>query len=170
MILGISASTYTLIHVVLSVLALLTGAVVVWGMLIGKMFDGWTVGFLATMVLTSMTGFYFPSPIFGLSHAIGIISLSVLAVVILALFGYRLAGPWRLAYVMGTLLVLYLNVFSAIVQIFHRVSYLRALAPTQKEPPFIIAQLIVMVIFMVIGAFAVKTFHPGEPPPGSDFD
>ena len=71
---------------------------------------------------------------------------------------------------MGTLLVLYLNVFSAVVQLFHRVSYLRALAPTQKEPPFIIAQLVVMVIFMVIGAFAVKAFHPGEPPPGSDFD
>jgi len=170
MILGIPLSTYTLIHVVLSLAGIFSGAIVVWGMLNAKMLEGWVAFFLATTVLTSMTGFYFPSPIFGPSHAVGILSLAVLALVILALYAYRLAGPWRLTYVMGVTLALYLNVFAGVVQIFRKAAFLRSLAPTQTEWPFIVAQLIVTVIFMAIGTIAVKTFHPDIKLTGPDID
>ena len=170
MILGIPISTYTLIHVLLSLAGIFSGGIVVWGMLNAKMLEGWVAIFFATSVPASMTGFYFPSPVFGPSHAIGIISLTVLAVVILALYAYRLAGPWRQIYVMGVVLALYLNVFVGVVQIFRKVAFLRALAPTQTEWPFIGVQLIVMVIFMIIGTIAVKTFHPDIKITGPDYD
>ena len=115
MILGISLSTYTLIHVLLSLAGIFTGAIVAWGMLNAKMLDGWVAIFFATSVPASMTGFYFPSPTFGIFNAIGIISLTVLAAAILALYAYRLAGPWRRVYVMGMILALYLNVFVGVV-------------------------------------------------------
>jgi hypothetical protein len=170
MILGISLSTYTLIHVLLSLAGIFTGAIMVWGLLNAKMLDGWVAIFFATSVPASMTGFYFPSPMFGLSQAVDIISLTVLAVAILALYAYRLAGPWRQVYVLGVILALYLNVFMGVVQIFRKVAFLRALAPTQTEWPFIGAQLIVMAIFMTIGIVAVKSFHPDIKFSGPDIE
>ena len=170
MILGIPFTTYTMIHVVLSLAGIFSGAIVVWGMLNAKLLDGWVAFYFGTTVLTSMTGFYFPSPIFGPSHAIGIISLAVLAVAILALYAYRLAGAWRQAYVMGVVLAYYLNVFVGVVQLFRKAAFLRSLAPTQTEWPFIVAQLVVMVIFMAIGTIAVRTFHPDIKLNGPDID
>jgi len=160
MILGIPISTFILIHVVLSLIGIFSGVIVVIDMLNAKMNDGWAALFFLTTGLTSMTGFYFPSAIFKPPHAIGIISLAVLAVAILALYAYRLAGPWRWCYVMGVILALYLNLFLGIVQAFHRVWFLRSMAPTQTELPFIATQLVVMVVFIVIGIKAVKSFHP----------
>jgi len=160
MILGMPISIYTLIHVVLSLIGIFSGAIVVLGMLNAKMLEGWTALFLATTVLTSMTGFYFPSPMFGPPHAVGIISLTVLALVLLALYAYRLAGPWRWIYVMGVILALYLNVFVGVAQAFQKLTFLRSLAPTQTELPFFITQLVVMVIFIMIGTLAVRSFHP----------
>ena len=160
MILGMSTSTFTLVHVVLSLIGIFSGAFVLFGMFSSKRLDAWTALFLATTVLTSVTGFFFPRDQILPSHIVGIVSLVVLAVAILALYVYRLAGSWRWIYVASAVLALYLNVFVAVVQAFLKVPLLNALAPTQSEPPFAIAQGVVLVIFVVLGIWAVKSFHP----------
>src|SRR5437899_2152666 len=144
-------STFTLIHVGISLAAIGSGLVVVFGMIRGKRLDGWTAFFLATTVLTSLTGFGFP--IHGMTPglALGIISLLVLAPVIYARYVGKLAGMWRPAYVIGAVFALYLNVLVLIVQSFQKVPALKALAPNQTEPPFVIAQVVAMIAFVVLG-------------------
>ncbi len=160
MILGMSISTFTLVHVVLSLVGIFTGLVVLFGMLNSKKLDGWTALFLATTVLTSVTGFPFPRDHILPSHIVGIISLAVLAIAIFALYARHLIGSWRWIYVGSAVLALYLNVFVAVVQAFMKVPFLNALAPKQSEPPFAIAQGIVLVIFVVLGIVAARSFHP----------
>jgi hypothetical protein len=118
---------------------------------------------LAT-VLTSVTGFFFPFTKFGPPHAFGVLSLIVLAVAIPALYVYHLAGPWRWLYVTGAVVALYFNVFVGVVQAFQKLSFLQPLAPTQSEPPFLVAQAVVLVIFVVLGIVAVRSFHPEKAP------
>src|SRR5271168_909481 len=162
MILGMSTSTFTLVHVLLSLAGIGTGFIVVYGMIAGKRLDGWTAIFLATTALTSLTGFLFPVEHLLPSHVVGIISLVVLVIAVLARYALRLAGAWRGVYVICAVLALYLNSFVAVVQSFLKIPALKALAPTQKEPPFLIAQLVVMAVFIVIGVLAWKRFRGGE--------
>ena len=160
MILGMSTSTFTVVHVVLSLVGIGAGFVVLFGMFSSKKLDGWTALFLATTVLTSVTGFPFPRDHILPSHIVGVISLVVLAIAIFALYARHLAGHWRWVYVVGAVLALYLNVFVGVVQAFLKVPTLNALAPTQSDPPFIVTQVIVMGIFIVLGIVAVRSFHP----------
>src|SRR5580704_2439058 len=160
MILGMPDSTFTLVHVVLSLIGIVCGIVVVVGMLSAKRLSGLTAFFLATTVLTSATAFLFPFTSFGPPQIIGALSLAVLAVAILALYVRRLAGFWRWVYVIGAMLALYLNCFVGVVQAFQKLPFLQSLAPTQSEPPFAIAQVAVMAIFIVLGIGAVRKFHP----------
>ena len=162
MILGMSTSTFTLVHVLISLAGLGSGFVVVYGLLTGKRMDGWTAIFLVTTVLTSATGFLFPVEHLLPSHIVGIISLVVLAAAIAARYVFHLAGAWRVVYVVGSVLALYLNCFVAVVQAFLKVPALHALAPTGKEPPFLVAQLVVMAVFIGLGVVATKRFR-GEP-------
>ncbi len=159
MILGMTLSTFTLVHVLISLAGIASGFIVVYGMLTGKRLDAWTAVFLATTVLTSATGFLFPVEHLLPSHVVGIISLLTLLVAILARYAFHLAGAWRWLYVVCALLALYLNCFVAVIQSFLKVAALHALAPTQKEPPFLVAQLAVVALFIVLGVLAVKRFH-----------
>jgi len=158
-ILGMSTSTYTLVHVLISLVGIGSGLVVVFGLLAGKRLEGWTALFLVTTVATSVTGFGFPFDHLLPSHKVGIISLIVLAVAIPARYAFHLAGAWRWIYVVAAVIALYLNVFVLIVQSFEKVPTLKAMAPTQSEPPFLIAQLVVMALFIVLATFAVKRFR-----------
>ena len=167
MILGMSISTFTLVHVVLSLVGIFAGLVVVIGMLGSKKLDSWAALFLATTVLTSVTGFFFPFDKILPSHIVGIISLVVLAIAILALYALHLAGPWRWIYVVSAVVALYLNVFVGVVQAFQKVPLLASLAPTQSEPPFLIAQAVVLVIFVGLGIAAVRSFRPPAEAPAS---
>jgi hypothetical protein len=160
MVLGMSLETFTLGHVILSLVGIVSGLIVLFGMLGAKRLDGWTALFLATTVLTSVTGFFFPVTSFMPSHVVGIISLVFLAAAIAALYVCRLAGAWRWIYVVGAVVALYLNVFVGVVQAFQKSAFLQPLAPTQSEPPFLVAQLVVMAVFIVLGIFAVRKFHP----------
>jgi hypothetical protein len=160
MILGMTTATFTLVHVLLSLVGIASGLLVVYGMLRGKRFDGATAIFLVTTALTSLTGFLFPVEHILPSHILGIISLVALAIAIPARYTLRLAGAWRTIYVVCAVLALYLNVFVLVVQIFLKVPAAHALAPTGKEPPFLIAQVAVLAIFVVLGIFAVKKFRP----------
>jgi len=159
MILGMTTATYTLVHVVISLVGIGSGLVVLYGLLTGKRLDRWTAAFLATTVATSVTGFGFPFDHLLPSHKVGIISLVVLAVAILARYALHLAGAWRWIYVVCAAVALYLNVFVLIVQAFEKVPALKALAPTQSEPPFLVTQLVVLALFVVLGIFAVKRFR-----------
>jgi hypothetical protein len=160
MILGMSTSTFTLVHVVLSLVGIFAGFAVLFGMFGSKKLDGWTALFLATTVLTSVTGFPFPRDHILPSHIVGVISLVVLAIAIFALYSRHLAGPWRWIYVVGAVVALYLNVFVGVVQSFLKVPALNALAPTQSEPPFLIVQSVVLLIFIAFAVVALRSFHP----------
>ena len=160
MILGMSFSTFTTVHVVISLIGIATGIVVLFGMLSGKRLDGLTAVFLATTVLTSVTGFLFPFSRLLPSHVVGIISLVVLVVALVALYSKRLSGVWRSIYIVTATMALYLNVFVGVVQAFQKVAVLQPLAPTQAEAPFVVAQVIVLALFGVLGFLAVRRFHP----------
>jgi hypothetical protein len=121
MIFGMTTSTYTLVHVLLSLVGIASGLVVVFGLLTGKRLDGWTALFLATTVATSLTGFGFPFDHLLPSHKVGIISLVLLAFAILARYAFHLRGVWRRIYVTTAVAALYLNVFVGVVQAFLKV-------------------------------------------------
>lgn len=159
MILGMSTATYTSLHVLISLVGIGSGLVVMSGFLTGKRLDGLTAIFLSSTVLTSVTGFGFPFDHLLPSHKVGIISLIVLAVAIAARYMFHLAGPWRWTYVIAAATALYLNVFVLVFQAFEKVPALKALAPTQKEPPFLLAQLVVLVVYLAFTILAAKKFH-----------
>ena len=151
--------TFTLIHVVLSLVGIVAGLVVAGGLAAGKRLDGWTGVFLVTTVLTNVTGFGFPFVTLLPSHIVGILSLVVLAIVIVARYWKHLAGAWHGAYVVGAVLALYLNVFVLLVQLFRRLPALIVAAPTQKEPPFLVTQLVVLALFIWLGWAARRGFR-----------
>jgi hypothetical protein len=151
--------TFTLIHVLLSLAGIISGLVVVGGLASGQRLGDWAAIFFVTTALTSITGFGFPTNALLPSHIVGAISLIVLAVVLVAQIK-RLAGPWRRIYSAGVVLATYLNSFVLVVQLFRRVPDLSALAPTQSEPPFAIAQLLVLASFVWLGVAANAGMRP----------
>src|SRR6266511_3258979 len=159
MIFGMTTSTFTFVHVLLSLVGIGSGFIVLFGLLTGKRFDGWTALFLASTVATSVTGFGFPFDHLLPSHKVGIVSLVVLAVAIPARYAFHLAGAWRWIYVICAVVALYLNVLVLIVQAFQKVPALNAMAPTQSAPPFVLTQLVVMALFVVLAIVAAKRFH-----------
>jgi hypothetical protein len=154
---GLSTRSFTLIHVILSLITILARLAVFAEMVAAKRLDGSNVVFLATTILTSVTGFFFHSP-FGPAHVIGINSLVILAIALVALFCRRLAGAWRAIYVITSLLALYLSVFVCLIQAFQKVSLLQAPAPTPSEPPFLAVQGIVVLAFLIFGFLALRRF------------
>jgi hypothetical protein len=163
MILGMSTAAFTQFHVLLSLIGIVTGLIVAFAMLGANRLPALTAIFLATTVATSVTGFMFHFAAFGPPEIIGVISLVALAVAILALYSYRLAGSWRLVYVAAAMLSLYLNVFVGVVQTFQKVAFFHALAPTQTEGPFKMVQGLVLIGFIALGVAAAKKFHPPAP-------
>jgi len=159
MILGLS--TFTFVHTVLSLAALVAGIVVIAELFGPRALEGWTALYLATAVLTSATGFFLPSDHFGASQWVGVISLVALGLAILGRYVFHLAGAWRWIYAVGAVVGLYFLVFVGIAQAFGKVPALHALAPTQSEPPFAITQLVVLVIFVVVAIAAALKFHRG---------
>jgi hypothetical protein len=149
----------TLIHVLISLVGIFSGLVLLYHLLAGRNLSSWTATFLATTVTTSVTGFFFPVQHFMTSHAVGILSLVLLALAIYALYSRHLTGAWRKVYVITAVMSLYLNVFVAIVQSFLKIAPLKALAPTQTEPAFKIAQLTCLVLFIALGFLAAIRFR-----------
>jgi hypothetical protein len=159
MILGMTLSSFTLLHVILSLVGIATGLIVVYGLMTGKRFDAWTAIFLLFTVLTSLTGFLFPFTHLLPSHIVGALSLLMLAVAIVARYPRRLEGAWRRIYVICAMVALYLNCFVLVAQMFLKVPALHALAPKGNEPPFLIAQLALLAIFVWLTIVAARRFH-----------
>ena len=162
MILGMSLSTFTAVHVIISLIGILSGIIVMFGLLGSSRLPGLTALFLLFTILTSATGFLFPFDKLLPSHMIGILSLVLLAIACLALYGLKLSGASRWIYVLTAMVSLYLNVFVLIIQSFLKVGPLHALAPSvpPSEPPFAIAQGIVLVFFVIVIIGAVRRFRP----------
>jgi hypothetical protein len=159
-ILGLSTATFTFLHVLISLVAIASGLAVVFGFLTGKRLDRWTGLFLITTALTSLTGFAFPNKHITPGIVVGILSLIVLTVAVLARYRSQLRGAARPAYIVTAALALYFNVFVLVVQSFEKVPALNALAPTQKEAPFKVAQTLVLLLFVVATVAALKRFRP----------
>ena len=160
MVFGMSLSTYTTVHVIISLIAIVTGFIAVFGMLQSRRMAGWTAIFLGTTILTSVTGFGFPFDHFLPSHWVGVVSLVFLAVALFAVYVKHLAGAWRWIYVVSAIAALWFNVFVLIVQSFMKIAALKALAPTQSEPPFQIAQGAALVLFVILAILSVRQFRP----------
>src|SRR6267378_3368434 len=151
---------YTIIHTLISLVAIFTGFVVLLGLLTGNRVDAWTKWFLITAVATTVTGFFFPFHGFTPAIGLGLISLPILALTIYARYPKNLAGAWRWIYVIGAVISLYFNVFVAVVQSFEKIPALDAMAPTQTEQPFKLTQLIVLSLFVVLAIVAAIRFRP----------
>ena len=164
MIFGLTTSTFTTLHVAISLLAIVAGIVVVALMIVGRMAQRVTALFLATSILTDVTGFMFHSKSFGPPHIVGVVSLLVLALACFALYGRKLAGAWRGTYVVTAVIGLYLNVFVLVVQAFGKLPALHALAPNGSEPPFAIAQGVTLLVFVALGWLAFTRFRPAPTP------
>jgi K+-transporting ATPase A subunit len=161
---GFDPSVLTPVHVAISLAAIGAGFVVLYGLVTARRMSGWTAFFLATTAATSLSGFLFPFERFLPSHAFGILSMLILPATLFARYGCRLAGRWRAGYVVTALVLLYLNVFVLVAQGFQKVPALKALAPTQSEPPFAVAQGLVLVCFGAATVLAVRRFRPGPGP------
>lgn len=160
MVLGLSIQNFTLLHVVISLIAIASGFVVVFAMLRANASPGWTALFLVTTVLTTVTGFLFPITAFTPALGVGILSSLILIVALFALYVKKLGGAWRWIYVVTAVFAFYLNVFVLVVQAFQKIGALNALAPRGSESPFVIAQAVVLGAFIVLGALAVMRFRP----------
>jgi hypothetical protein len=168
MILGLSTANFTLLHVIISLVAIASGVVVLLGMLGSHRMAGWTLFFLAMTVLTSVTGFFFPIHGFTPALAVGGVSLVILLIALIALYGKHLSGGWRWIYVATAVTALWFNAFVLIVQSFEKVAFLNPLAPQVGLPfaepqntHFVIAQATTLVFFVVVGFVAALRFRPG---------
>ena len=165
MILGMSLSTFVTVHVIISLIAIVSGLVVMFGLLTSKSMPGLTAIFLLFTILTSATGFLIPPLVSEKllpSHIVGALSLVLLAIACIALYGMKLSGAWRWIYAVTALLSLYLNVFVLVIQGFLKVPALHALAPGEPPggPVFAVVQLIVLVFFVIVTIGAVRRFRP----------
>ena len=165
MILGMSLSTFVTVHVIISLIGIVAGIIVMFGLLGSNRMPGLTAIFLLFTILTSATGFVIPPLVSDKllpSHIIGALSLVLLAIACIALYGMKLSGAWRSVYVVTAMTSLYLNVFVLIIQAFLKVPALHALAPSvpPSEPPFAIIQGIVLVFFVIVIIGAVRRFRP----------
>jgi hypothetical protein len=165
MILGMSLSTFVTVHVIISLIGIVAGIIVVFGLLGSSRMPGLTAIFLLFTILTSATGFLIPPLLTETllpSHMIGILSLVLLAIACIALYGMQLSGAWRWIYVVTAMISLYLNVFVLVIQSFMKVPALHALAPSvpPSEPPFAIVQGIVLVFFIIVIIGAVRRYRP----------
>ena len=151
--------TFTLIHVLISVLGIISGLVVLGGLMAGARLEGWTALFLATTTLTSVTGFGFPTAAVSPAQIVGGLSLVILAASLAARYWMKLAGGWRTTYVVTAVVATYLNVFVLVVQLFAKTPALTQLAPTQQEPPFALTQALVLALFVWLGWAAVRGFR-----------
>jgi hypothetical protein len=156
-------TTFTAIHVLLSLIGILSGLVVLFGLITANAMSGWTLLFLVTTLATSVTGFFFPYHGFTPAIGVGILSVFILAAAIAARYGLDLRGAWRWIYVVCAVIALYFNSFVLVVQAFLKIPVLHALAPTGSERPFAVAQALVLIFYLVTGVLAIKGFRRGTP-------
>ena len=161
MILGLSLTQFTFLHVFLSLVGIAVGVFVIYGLLTSKRLSILTTLFFLTTVLASLTGFLFPSKGFTPALSIGFVSLVVLGLAIVALYVKKLAGSWRSIYVVTVCIAYYLNFFVLVAQAFSKIDLFHTIAPSESSPNYLISQFAVFVVFLLLTIRSVKKFHPG---------
>jgi hypothetical protein len=159
MVLGMSLGVFTTLHVLISLFAIATGLIVLLGLINNRLPGSWNTVFLVTTILTSLTGFAFPNTKVTPGIVLGVLSVIVLAIAVVALYIFQLNGSWRRTYAITAMIALYFNVFVLIAQMFEHVPSLHALAPTGTETPFKVAQTLLLVMFVVLITAAAKKFR-----------
>jgi phosphoglycerol transferase MdoB-like AlkP superfamily enzyme len=154
-----SLSTFTTLHVIISLIGIGTGFIVLFGLINGRLLTPWNVVFLVTTILTSLTGFAFPNDKVTPGIILGVLSMIVLAIALAALYVFHLRAGWRRTYAITAMIALYFNVFVLIAQTFEHVPTFHALAPTGTETPFKVAQTLLLILFIVLITTAAKKFH-----------
>jgi hypothetical protein len=149
-----------MIHVIISLIGIASGFIVVYELLTSKRLGGWNTLFLVTTVLTTVTGFMFPISTITPALITGGVSSLILVIALCAIYIFRLGGRWRATYVITALMALWLNSFVGVVQTFQKIGFFNRFAPTQSEPPFLVAQLALLALFVVLGFLAVKRYRP----------
>jgi len=160
---------FTLFHTALSLVTIISGILVVKGLISSAGRQLWTVLFLVTAAATTITGFFFPFNGVTPAFILGIISIVPITLAFVARYRHRAVGAWRGTYAISAVVTLYFNCFVLVVQAFQKVPSLQALAPTQSEPPFQIAQLVTLILFIVAGVFSFKNFLPKKETVASDY-
>ena len=162
MVLGMDLATFTLVHVIISLIGIVSGIIVMFSMLGSRSTPGMTAIFLLFTILTNATGFLFPFTKLLPSHIIAILGLVLLAIACLALYGMKLAGAWRWIYVVTAMTSLYLNIFVLVIQSFLKIPFLHALAPSvpPSEPPFAAVQGLVLLFFVLVIIGGIRRFRP----------
>jgi hypothetical protein len=162
MLLGLSLSAFTTLHVVISLIAIVAGLIVMFGMVGPYHSGGLAAIFLLFTILTSVTGFMFPFNGVTPGILIGILSIILLAIACLALYGLKLGGAWRWIYVLTALISLYLNVFVLVIQSFLKIPPLHEIAPGNPPagPAFAVVQGVVLVFFAVMIFRVWRGFRP----------
>ena len=160
MILGLSLTQFTFLHVFLSLVGIAVGVFVIYGLLTSKRLSILTTLFFLTTVLASLTGFLFPNKGFTPALSIGFVSLVVLGLAIVALHVKKLAGSWRSTYVVTVCIAYYLNFFVLVAQAFSKIDLFHTIAPSESSPGYLISQLAVFVVFLLLTIRSVKRFHP----------
>ena len=159
MVLGMSLSAYTTLHVIISLIGIGSGFIVLFGLIGGRLLSPWNGVFLVTTILTSLTGFAFPNDKVTPGIILGVLSMIVLAIALVALYVFHLRGGWRRTYAITAMIALYFNVFVLIAQTFEHVPAFHALAPTGTETPFKAAQTLLLILFAVLITTAAKKFR-----------
>jgi hypothetical protein len=156
----IPLQTFTQLHVVISLIGIAAGILVLIAMIAAEKPSRFTGLFLWSTLLTSITGFFFPVQTLTPAIIVGLISTAVLAIAFLGYYVFRLSGAWRWLYVAAALFALYLNCFVGVAQSFLKIAPLNALAPNGNEPPFLAAQVALLLTFAILGYLALRRFHP----------
>jgi hypothetical protein len=159
-IMSTGLALFTIFHVFLSIAALVTGLVMLAGLLKARPYGGWTIAFLVSMAATMLTGFLFPFHGFTPALGVGIICILILGLAVIARYTFQMRGFWRPVYIVSGLTALYLNCFVFVVQAFQKIGPLHVLAPKGSEPPFAVVQAIVLLSFLFAGYLAVRGFRP----------
>jgi hypothetical protein len=157
-------TTFTFVHVLLSLIGILSGFVVLCGFATSNLMSGWTAAFLVTTLATSVTGFLFPFHGVTPGIVLGVLSIIALAAAAAARYGFHLSGAWRWIYVAGSVIALFFNVFVLVAQAFAKIPALHALVPTTPPsgPVFAATQGMVLIFFVIVGVLAVRRFHPAS--------
>lgn len=151
-------------HTWLSLVAIVAGFPMAAALLRGHLSQRWNGVFLSTTIATSITGFVFPFSGVLPSHVVGAISLVLLALAAGGLYAFGLRGLWRRTYAITAMLSFYLLIFVLVAQLFLKVPVLNAMAPTQSEPPFAVAQGVVLAAFLALTVLAGRRFGSGVAP------
>ncbi|MBB3610933.1 hypothetical protein [Rhizobium sp. BK602] len=153
-------STLTLIHVIISLIAILAGIVVIHGLITVRRHARSTLVYMVTILLTSLTGFLFPFNGVTPGIVFGIVTVLVFIPTAIARYGLRMAGVWRLVFIAGSLFMLYLNCVVLVVQSFQKIPALNAIAPLGNEPSLLAVQVVLLVAFLIVGLLSLRRFRP----------